>query len=90
MNDIELKEKIKEIYDFVEMKTIHCFYCCGYDYHPNVKLEDLIDPNKKLYPNICIHLNTSSPNYLGEKKIIQDRFPHYFFIHSNYNNQKNY
>jgi hypothetical protein len=82
--DEELKHKFKEIYDFVEVNQIQSFYCCGYDYHPRTTLEDMIDPKFSQQPNIIIHLNTSCPNYLEEKKLIQERFPRYYFIHSYY------
>jgi hypothetical protein len=80
----DLKELLKEVYEFVDNNQIQCFHSCGYDYHPKVTLAQLVDPKFKGQPNVIIHLNTSSPNYLKEKKLVQDRFPHYFYAHSSY------
>jgi hypothetical protein len=85
-----LKNKLKEIYDFVEQNQIQSFYCAGYDYHPKTTLMDLTNPNSNIQPNMILHLNTSSPNYLQEKTILQKRFPNYYFVYSNYNNKTSF
>jgi hypothetical protein len=79
-----MEELIKEVYEFVQQNNIKCFYSCGYDYHPSTKLIDLVNPSFKGQPNVVIHLNTSSPEYLKEKKIVQHRFPLYYYIHGSY------
>jgi hypothetical protein len=84
MKDDILKIKLKEIYDFVEQNQIKCFYCAGYDYDPKTTLEDLIDMDFDESPNMIIHLNTHSQNYLQEMKVIKKRFPNYYFVHSDY------
>jgi hypothetical protein len=82
---MSLAEKLKEIYDFVDQNQIKCFYCAGYDYNPTTTLLEMIDPDFDQQPNMIIHLNTNSLNYLQEMKLIKKRFPDYYFVHSDYN-----
>jgi hypothetical protein len=83
---MSLTEKLKEIYDFVDQNQIKCFYCAGYDYKPTITLIEMIDPDFDQQPNMIIHLNTNSLNYLQEMKLIKKRFPYYYFVHSSYTN----
>jgi hypothetical protein len=80
MHDIEFKSKLKEIYDFVDQEKLKSFYVVGYDYHPSVRLIDLLDKNQKLEPNFCIHLKSSIDTWIEDKKKLEERFPSYFIL----------
>jgi hypothetical protein len=80
MNEMDFKHRIKEIYDFIENHNIQSFYCAGYDYHPKVKLTDLLDPKKEIDPNFCIRLNNQINSWKQDRNLLEQRFPDYFVL----------
>jgi hypothetical protein len=67
------KDKIKQIYDFVEQNHIRSFCCVSFDYPTSTRLIDFQD-NKPLSPCLCIELDANIQSCVHDRHILLKYF----------------
>jgi hypothetical protein len=75
------KNKIAEIYDFVEKKKVQSFHAVAFGILPSISLDEIRVSNA--HPELHILLNSNISSYRVDMKIMRTRFPdiQIFFEH---------
>jgi hypothetical protein len=67
------KNKMKEIYDFVEKENIESFYTVAFGILPSISLDEIRVSN--VQPELHILLNSHISSYRIDMKTMKKRFP---------------